>query len=202
MLGLTLVASKGFVQSCQFLKMAGLKTLWIWDILGVRFEHLVTFWFMNLAYYRPTRLIPPSLKQKNAFSIEGVSAAWSKNLPPFMNPTFLHCAVSNAHIDVCFLLCPFMVSVHCDTPAYTKFWPHRTSNIATSWSPWKHTFYLGYVVVGILGYTYERHGCTLPELITFSLSIITFSLSRTTVEVSHVGAGEHMVPGPFHSSSS
>jgi hypothetical protein len=32
---------------------------------------------------------------------------------------------------------------------------------------------------------------TLPEL-------ITFSLSRTTVEVSHVAAGEHMVPGPFH----
>jgi hypothetical protein len=24
------------------------------------------------------------------------------------------------------------------------------------------------------------------------------SLSRTTVEVSHVAAGEHMVPGPFH----
>jgi hypothetical protein len=56
--------------------------------------------------------------------------------------------------------------------------------------------HLGYVVVG---YTYERHGCTLPELIRFSLSIITFSLSRTTVEVSHVDAGEHMVPGPFHS---
>jgi hypothetical protein len=37
-----------------------------------------------------------------------------------------------------------------------------------------------------------------PELITFSLSIITFSLPRTTVEVSHVAAGEHMVPGPFH----
>jgi hypothetical protein len=48
---------------------------------------------------------------------------------------------------------------------------------------------MGYVVVGY----------TLPELITFSLSIITFSLSiitfslsRTTVEVSHVAAGEHM----------
>jgi hypothetical protein len=39
----------------------------------------------------------------------------------------------------------------------------------------------------------------MPELITFSLSIITFSMSRTTVEVSHVAAGEHMVPGPFHS---
>jgi hypothetical protein len=39
---------------------------------------------------------------------------------------------------------------------------------------------------------------TLPELITFSLSIITFSLSRTTVEVSHGAAGEHMGPGPFH----
>jgi hypothetical protein len=32
----------------------------------------------------------------------------------------------------------------------------------------------------------------LPELITFSLSIITFSRSRTTDEVSHVAAGEHM----------
>jgi hypothetical protein len=55
--------------------------------------------------------------------------------------------------------------------------------------------HLGYMLVG---YTSERHGCTLPELITFSLSIITFSLSRTSVEVSHVAAGEHMVPGPFH----
>jgi hypothetical protein len=27
---------------------------------------------------------------------------------------------------------------------------------------------------------------------------MTFSLARTTVEVSHVAAGEHMVPGPFH----
>jgi hypothetical protein len=54
---------------------------------------------------------------------------------------------------------------------------------------------MGYMVVG---YTSERQGCTLPELITFSLSIITFNLSRTTVEVSHVAAGEHMVPGPFH----
>jgi hypothetical protein len=51
--------------------------------------------------------------------------------------------------------------------------------------------HLGYVVVG---YTSERHGCTLPELITLCLSIITFSLSRTTVEVSRVDAGEHMVP--------
>jgi hypothetical protein len=43
--------------------------------------------------------------------------------------------------------------------------------------------HLGYVVVGLgIGYTSERHGCTLPELITFSLSIIIFSLSRTTVE--------------------
>jgi hypothetical protein len=51
----------------------------------------------------------------------------------------------------------------------------------------------------VVGYTSERHGCTLPELITVSLSIITFSLSRTsTVEVSLVAAGEHMVPGPFH----
>jgi hypothetical protein len=58
--------------------------------------------------------------------------------------------------------------------------------------------HLGYVVVG---YTSERHGCTLPELITFSLSIITFSLSRTRVEVSNVAACEHMVPGPFHLSS-
>jgi hypothetical protein len=32
-----------------------------------------------------------------------------------------------------------------------------------------------YVVVG---YTSERHGCTLPERITFSLSIITFSLLK------------------------
>jgi hypothetical protein len=47
--------------------------------------------------------------------------------------------------------------------------------------------HLGYVVVG---YTSERHGRTLHEL-------ITFSLSRTTVEVSLVAAGEHMVPGPF-----
>jgi hypothetical protein len=54
---------------------------------------------------------------------------------------------------------------------------------------------LGDVVVG---YTSKRHGSTLPQLITFSLSIITFSLSRTTVELSHVAAGEHMVPGPFH----
>jgi hypothetical protein len=30
------------------------------------------------------------------------------------------------------------------------------------------------------------------------MSIITFSLSRSTVEVSHVAAGEHMIPGPFH----
>jgi hypothetical protein len=59
----------------------------------------------------------------------------------------------------------------------------------------KILLHMGYVVVG---YTSERHGCTLAELITFSLSIITFSLSRTTVEVSHVDAGEHMVPGPFH----
>jgi hypothetical protein len=55
--------------------------------------------------------------------------------------------------------------------------------------------YLGYVVVG---YTSGRHGCTLPELIRFSLSIIKMFLSRTTVEVSHVNASEHMVPGPFH----
>jgi hypothetical protein len=48
--------------------------------------------------------------------------------------------------------------------------------------PWKHTF---------------ASGLGLCELITFSLSIITFSLSRTTGEVSHVAAGEHMVPGPF-----
>jgi hypothetical protein len=41
--------------------------------------------------------------------------------------------------------------------------------------------HLGYVVVG---YTSERHRCTLLEL-------ITFSLSRTTVE--------HVIPGPFHS---
>jgi hypothetical protein len=33
----------------------------------------------------------------------------------------------------------------------------------------------------------------LPELITFSLSIITFSLSRTTVEACHVATGEHSV---------
>jgi hypothetical protein len=39
---------------------------------------------------------------------------------------------------------------------------------------------------------------TLPELITFSLSIITFSLPRTAVKVSHVAAGEHMIPGPLH----
>jgi hypothetical protein len=43
--------------------------------------------------------------------------------------------------------------------------------------------------------TLETYFCiwatTLPEL-------ITFSLSRTTVEVSHVDAGEDMVPGPFH----
>jgi hypothetical protein len=38
----------------------------------------------------------------------------------------------------------------------------------------------------------------VPELISFSLSIIAFSLSRTIVEVVHVDAGEHMVPGPFH----
>jgi hypothetical protein len=56
--------------------------------------------------------------------------------------------------------------------------------------------HLGFVVVGYT--TSESHGCTIPELITFSLSIITFSLSRTTVKVSHVAAGEHMVPGPFH----
>jgi hypothetical protein len=38
-------------------------------------------------------------------------------------------------------------------------------------------------------------------IITFRLAImlaiITFSLSRTIVDVSHVAAGEHMVPGPF-----
>jgi hypothetical protein len=49
--------------------------------------------------------------------------------------------------------------------------------------------YLGYMVVG---YTSERHGCTLPEL-------IILSLSRTTN--SHDAVGEHMVPGPFHSHS-
>jgi hypothetical protein len=27
---------------------------------------------------------------------------------------------------------------------------------------------------------------------------MTFSLTRTTVEDSHVAAGEYMVPGPFH----
>jgi hypothetical protein len=27
---------------------------------------------------------------------------------------------------------------------------------------------------------------------------MTFSLSRTTIEVSHVAAGEHMGPGQFH----
>jgi hypothetical protein len=46
-------------------------------------------------------------------------------------------------------------------------------------------------------FSYKQH-YAVPELITFNLSIITFSLSRTTVEVSHVAAGEHMVPGPFH----
>jgi hypothetical protein len=40
-------------------------------------------------------------------------------------------------------------------------------------------------------------GPTLPELITINLSIMTFSLSRTTVKVSHVAPGEHIVPGPF-----
>jgi hypothetical protein len=65
----------------------------------------------------------------------------------------------------------------------TEFRPDWTSNIAARWSPWKHTF-----ASGLCG---ERHGCTLPEL-------ITFSLSRTTVEVSYVAAGERMVPGPFH----
>jgi hypothetical protein len=44
--------------------------------------------------------------------------------------------------------------------------------------------------------SYKQH--YLTELITFSLSILTFSLSRTTVKVSHVASGEHMVPGPFH----
>jgi hypothetical protein len=39
---------------------------------------------------------------------------------------------------------------------------------------------------------------TVPELITIILSIITFSMSRTTVKVSHVAPGEHMVPGPLH----
>jgi hypothetical protein len=72
-----------------------------------------------------------------------------------------------------------------------KFRPDRTSNITARWSPWKHIFASVLCGVGI-GYTSERHRCTLPELITFSLSIITFSLSRTTLEVSHVAAGEHM----------
>jgi hypothetical protein len=73
-----------------------------------------------------------------------------------------------------------------------KFRTDRTSNIAARWSPWKHT-----CASGLPGG--RIHLCTLHELITFSLSIITFCLSRTTVEVSHVAAGEHMVPGPFHS---
>jgi hypothetical protein len=42
---------------------------------------------------------------------------------------------------------------------------------------------------------------TVPEL-TISLSIITFSLSRTTVKVSRVAPGDHMVPGPFNFNSS
>jgi hypothetical protein len=71
----------------------------------------------------------------------------------------------------------------------TKFRLDRTSNIATRWFPWKHTFASTCIFIET----------TLSELITFSLSILTFSLSRTTVEViSRVAAGEHMVPWPFH----
>jgi hypothetical protein len=42
---------------------------------------------------------------------------------------------------------------------------------------------------GLCGGRIHLCRCTLPELITFSLSIITFSLSRTTVEVAHVASG-------------
>jgi hypothetical protein len=71
----------------------------------------------------------------------------------------------------------------------TKFRPDQTSNIAARWSPWNHTFASIFITL-----------TDIPDLITFSLSIIliTFSLSRTTVKVSHVAADEHMVLGPFH----
>jgi hypothetical protein len=81
----------------------------------------------------------------------------------------------------------------------TKFQPDRTSNIDVIWSPWEHTF-----ASGLRGGTCRIHLWKARVHTTWTndigLSIITFSLSRTTVEVSHVAAGEHMVPGPFHSS--
>jgi hypothetical protein len=73
----------------------------------------------------------------------------------------------------------------CTVYISTKFRPDQNSSIAARWSPWKHTFVSGLRSGRI--YLWNVQVCTLPELITFSLSIITFSLSlvsRTTVEVS------------------
>jgi hypothetical protein len=39
---------------------------------------------------------------------------------------------------------------------------------------------------------------TIAGVLDSSVTRVTFSLSRTTVEVSHLAAGEHIVPGPFH----